>query len=159
MELVWTKNLIFGQKKWAKARFYKPKVGRKNRMHFLKTALFWRFLAIFGRFAQIACLKTTKKPTCPLLFLIIAIKSFNIYINKAYKSGHLTTNRKHIAQIEQKVKRFLKNVLYLFWLLCYTVIATQSNIFKLQGKIALVKSVFSLYSCVLCDLIEIVWQQ
>nr|DAO12032.1 MAG TPA: Kelch-like ECH-associated protein 1, Peptide-propeller, Kelch motif,Degron, TRANSCRIPTION.57A [Caudoviricetes sp.] len=31
--------------------------------------------------------------------------------------------------------------------------------FKLQGKITLVKSVFSLYSCVLCDLIEIVWQQ
>jgi hypothetical protein len=45
----------FWPKKWAKARFCEPKVGRKNRVHFLKTALFWRFLAIFGQFAQIGC--------------------------------------------------------------------------------------------------------
>ena len=45
----------FWPKKGAKARFCDPKVGRKNRVHFLKTALFWRFLAIFGQFAQIGC--------------------------------------------------------------------------------------------------------
>jgi hypothetical protein len=55
LEIARTKKLIFGQKKWAKARFCEPKVGRKNRVHFLKTALFWRFLTIFGRFAQIGC--------------------------------------------------------------------------------------------------------
>lgn len=38
-----------------KTHFWPKKVGRKNRVHFLKTALFWRFLAIFGQFAQIGC--------------------------------------------------------------------------------------------------------
>nr|DAO12034.1 MAG TPA: hypothetical protein [Caudoviricetes sp.] len=33
-------------------------------------------MAIFGRFAQIGCRKTTKKPTCPLLFLINCDKKF-----------------------------------------------------------------------------------
>ena len=54
-ERVRTIFLKKAQKKWAKARFCEPKVGRKNRVHFLKTALFWPFLAIFGRFAQIRC--------------------------------------------------------------------------------------------------------
>lgn len=59
-----------GQKKWAFARFCKPKVGRKFWRHFLKTALFRPFLPVFGRFAQIWVRTIAKKPTCPLLFLI-----------------------------------------------------------------------------------------
>ena len=52
-ERVRTIFLKKAQKKWAKARFRKPKVGRKIRRHFLKTALFRRFLPQNGRFAPI----------------------------------------------------------------------------------------------------------
>nr|DAR13068.1 MAG TPA: hypothetical protein [Caudoviricetes sp.] len=69
-------SLKNGQKKWAFARFWRAKVGRKNRTHFLKTALFGRFLALFGRFAQICLAEWAILPTCPLLFLINCDKKF-----------------------------------------------------------------------------------
>lgn len=52
-ERVRTIFLKKAQKKWAKARFWKQKVGRKIRRHFLKMALFGRFLSQNGRFAPI----------------------------------------------------------------------------------------------------------
>ena len=57
------------QKSGQKPGFENQKWAEKSGA-FSENGTFWRFLAIFGRFAQIGCRKTTKKPTCPLLFLI-----------------------------------------------------------------------------------------
>ena len=75
-KLVRTIFLEKAQKKWPKAHFCKLKVGRKNDRHFLKTALFGPFLAVFGQFAQIYLCERVILPTCPLLFLINCDKKF-----------------------------------------------------------------------------------
>ena len=85
------------------------------------------------------------KAVISVLFLYYFVQHWNdyfsglMYINdekleplqlKANKSGHLATSRNYIPQTKQKVKWFANKVLSLFWLLCYTVRATQSNMFK-----------------------------
>ena len=66
----------FWSKKVGKSPVLRTKSGLKKSGAFSENGTFWRFLAIFGRFAQIGCRKTTKKPTCPLLFLINCDKKF-----------------------------------------------------------------------------------
>jgi hypothetical protein len=67
----------FAQKKWAKAHFHETKVGVKNRVHFLKTALFRAKKGKKGRFAQITLEKIAKSPLAHFYFLLIVIKSLN----------------------------------------------------------------------------------